>query len=71
MSMTDIIARSTLFARSNRNRPSRGSLLGLWRSRRALAQLDQTALDDIGVSAEEAHREATRPIWDVPAIWKD
>ncbi len=71
MSMTDLIARSTLFSNTKRSNLSRGSLLGLWRSRRALAQLDHAALEDIGVSAQEAHREASRPIWDVPATWKD
>ncbi|MCR8827099.1 DUF1127 domain-containing protein [Pseudosulfitobacter koreensis] len=70
MTMTDLIARSPLFTSADPTRRSRGSLLGLWLSRRALARLDQAALDDIGVTAEDAHREASRPIWDVPANWK-
>jgi uncharacterized protein YjiS (DUF1127 family) len=69
--MTDMIARSTLFTRTRDAGPSRASLLSLWRSRRALAQLDARALEDIGVTAKEAHDEATRPVWDVPATWKD
>ncbi|WP_375175717.1 DUF1127 domain-containing protein [Pseudooceanicola sp.] len=45
------------------------SLLALSRSRQALADLDARALEDIGVTQAEARREATRPIWDVPASW--
>ncbi|WP_037916710.1 DUF1127 domain-containing protein [Sulfitobacter sp. 20_GPM-1509m] len=70
MTMIDAIARSTLFTATKQTGPTRASLLGLWRSRRALAQLDAAALDDIGVTAQEAHAEATRPVWDVPANWK-
>lgn len=43
--------------------------LALWRSRRALAQLDARALKDIGVSPEQANREAALTVWDVPASW--
>lgn len=45
------------------------SLLALSRSRQALNNLDARALEDIGVTAADARREATRPIWDVPASW--
>lgn len=45
--------------------------LAVWRSRRALAKLDARALEDIGISADEARREAHRFIWDVPATWTD
>ncbi len=44
--------------------------LGIWRQRRSLARLDRTLLEDIGLSAEQADREAARPIWDVPALWR-
>lgn len=44
---------------------------GLWCSRRALARLTATQLEDVGVTASEAHDEANRPIWDVPANWRD
>lgn len=44
--------------------------LALWKSRRALAKLDERALNDIGISREEAQREAQLTIWDVPAAWK-
>lgn len=43
------------------------TLFGVQRERRALERLDPALLDDIGVSAEEARREAARPIWDAPA----
>jgi uncharacterized protein YjiS (DUF1127 family) len=33
------------------------------RQRRALAELDDHLLADIGVSAEQAVREATKPFW--------
>ena len=37
------------------------------RERRALAKLDADALADLGLSAAAAHREASRPFWDLPA----
>ena len=41
--------------------------LKVWRMRRrsriALAQLDERALKDIGLTMEAATREATRPFW--------
>ncbi|WP_171101859.1 DUF1127 domain-containing protein [Ruegeria sp. HKCCD7255] len=45
------------------------SLLSLARQRRALAHLDEHALEDIGVTRDEACKEAKRPIWDVPDNW--
>jgi uncharacterized protein YjiS (DUF1127 family) len=33
------------------------------RQRRALAELDKRFLDDIGVSPDEARREAAKPFW--------
>ncbi len=44
--------------------------LAVWRSRRNLAQLDARALEDIGISADEAKREAQLGLWDVPPNWK-
>lgn len=41
----------------------------VWLERRALARLDADRLDDIGVSATEAHIEANRPVWDAPSRW--
>ena len=48
-----------------------GGLIALWRQRRALARLDDRALADIGVTRAEALAEAARPVWDVPATWRD
>lgn len=46
-------------------------MLGLaaLRQRRHLAILDDERLNDIGLTREDATREATRPVWDVPAHW--
>ena len=47
--------------------PRRASLfdaLELYRQRLALARLDDHALEDIGLTREEARAEANRPIWD-------
>ncbi|MFU8863526.1 MAG: DUF1127 domain-containing protein [Rhodobacterales bacterium] len=41
------------------------------RQRQALARLDASALDDIGITQEQAHIEACRPIWDVTPSWRD
>ena len=46
-----------------------GRLLSLARQRRALARLDDPALEDIGVTRAEADTEAARPIWDAPEHW--
>ncbi len=57
-----------------------GARRGLWqalrrlgelaRQRRALAEMDAHRLSDIGLSAEEARREAARPFWDAPEHWR-
>ncbi|WP_417523174.1 DUF1127 domain-containing protein [Marinovum sp.] len=49
--------------------PRLADLLALHRQRRALARLDASRLDDLGLSRDEALREADKPIWDVPAHW--
>lgn len=55
------------------SKPSRrfslATLIGLARSRRALAQLDEARLKDLGLSSHDAQVEANRPFWDVPAHW--
>lgn len=38
--------------------------------RRALRQLNWDALNDLGLTYEDAKREAGRPFWDVPATWR-
>jgi uncharacterized protein YjiS (DUF1127 family) len=44
--------------------------LAVWRSRRDLAQLDDHALEDIGITPEQARAEARLSVWDVPANWR-
>ncbi|NOD61977.1 MULTISPECIES: DUF1127 domain-containing protein [unclassified Ruegeria] len=44
--------------------------LELNRQRRELAQLDDAALEDIGVTRAEASAEARRLFWDAPDFWK-
>jgi uncharacterized protein YjiS (DUF1127 family) len=39
--------------------------LEMYRQRRALARLDDHALQDIGITRKEALAEAKRPIWDI------
>lgn len=43
----------------------------LLRQRRSLANLDDHLLRDIGLTPEQARYEATRPLWDVPAHWRE
>ncbi len=45
-------------------------LLSLHRQRRALAKLNTAQLSDIGVTAQEAHLESRRAIWDTPGHWR-
>lgn len=47
------------------------SALAARRQRRALAHLDTHLLSDVGLTAEEARIEATRPLWDVPSNWRN
>jgi len=39
------------------------------KSRRALAELDDNLLRDIGLTREDAQSEAAKPIWNVPCHW--
>ena len=45
-------------------------LVAVHRQRKALAHMDDAALEDIGISRAEADREAKRPIWDAPETWR-
>ncbi|WP_428515664.1 DUF1127 domain-containing protein [Roseovarius sp.] len=40
-------------------------VIEMYRQRRALARLDDHALQDIGITRQEAMAEARRPIWDI------
>ncbi len=48
--------------------------LGNWRSLRRqrahLAELDDHILRDIGLTRDDALREAQRPVWDAPERWR-
>lgn len=46
-----------------------GHHLAVWRQRRQLASLDARALDDIGVTREQAETEARRGLWSAPDHW--
>lgn len=46
-------------------RASLSDALAVYRQRRALARLDDRALDDIGLTRAEAEAESRRPIWDI------
>jgi uncharacterized protein YjiS (DUF1127 family) len=45
-------------------------MIDVWRSRRALAQLDTHRLEDVGLNAKRAAKEEAKPIWDVPKTWR-
>ncbi len=66
MSMSDLLHFAARPARPTLNLATR---ISLWRSRNRLAELDARALEDIGVIAEEARREAARGFWDAPQTW--
>ncbi|WP_375691890.1 DUF1127 domain-containing protein [Pseudooceanicola sp. LIPI14-2-Ac024] len=71
--MATLTSRRAAYAASGRPGSLIGrafALLGLHNSRRSLAQLDASLLDDIGVTREQAMRESRRKIWDVPSNWR-
>ncbi|MDA5093385.1 DUF1127 domain-containing protein [Aliiroseovarius sp. KMU-50] len=39
------------------------------RERKALAEMNDVRLNDIGVTPAQAHQESRKPIWDVPSHW--
>ncbi|MFN3662902.1 DUF1127 domain-containing protein [Yoonia sp.] len=45
-------------------------MIGLARQRRDLRDLDPHLLDDIGITRQDALREAEKPLWDVPRHWR-
>ncbi|MDA8747920.1 DUF1127 domain-containing protein [Litoreibacter sp.] len=68
--MTDLTAARTSPRLSRRGKGFLG-YLDLYRQRRALAALDDTQLLDLGLTRDEALREANRSIWDAPNHWYD
>lgn len=48
---------------------SLGRALSLRKSRRDLGALDAHLLSDIGLTPDQARREALRPLWDAPSGW--
>lgn len=44
--------------------------LDVWRQRQALKAMDQSRLDDLGLSRSQADAEAHRAIWDAPETWR-
>ena len=57
--------------RGGRHNIGLGRIIDMWRSRQHLKRLDDRALADVGLSSKDALTEANRPIWDVPATWRD
>ncbi len=43
--------------------------LQIRKERKALAELTNAQLEDIGVTPAQAQREAQKPVWDVPSHW--
>lgn len=68
--MTLTSTHRSLSRRSGRSLPPLSHLLSVWRERRALSRLDDAALNDIGITREEAMIEARRPLWDAPQAWR-
>ena len=61
---------TTLPRAANRGFWTRLTLTGsLWRQRRALADMSDHMLDDLGISRADALAEAAKPMWDVPQHW--
>ncbi len=45
------------------------TLLSIHRERKALSELDDHLLNDIGLTRNDAERETKRPVWDAPERW--
>jgi uncharacterized protein YjiS (DUF1127 family) len=71
MAMTDFTAPNARYFRPTALGASIIRMIDVWRSRRALAQLDSRRLEDIGLTPKRAMAEEAKPIWDVPATWRD
>ncbi|MCV6586020.1 MAG: DUF1127 domain-containing protein [Marinibacterium sp.] len=56
--------------RARKKHASLAELFALWRQRQHLRRLDDDALADIGLTRQDAEREAARPVWDAPERWR-
>ena len=65
-----LLAISGSLRAKSRNTALLREAVALSRQRRQLAALDATRLDDLGLTAQDARREAARPFWDAPQHWK-
>ena len=71
MALLDLFSPSRSLVARTRPGLSIVRMFDVWRSRRALAQLDETRLQDIGIDPAAAQREARKPVWDVPENWRN
>lgn len=46
-------------------------VFSVFRERQALARLTDAQLSDVGLTRAQALAEAKRPLWDVPATWRN
>ena len=53
-------------AQPKQSRLSFALMIKVWGERRALARLDESRLEDLGLSSAKAAQETARPIWDLP-----
>lgn len=44
-------------------------VLSTWHQRKTLSLLDDHMLRDIGITRDEAEKEAAQSLWDVPRHW--
>ena len=60
-------------AGATRRKPGVLDRLVAWQAihsqRTALGELDARLLEDLGISAEDARKEAKRPVWQAPEHW--
>ncbi len=57
-------------AASQARRPLLQRMFGVWRQRQHLDRLPEHMRRDIGLSDRDIAEEVARPIWDVPANWR-
>lgn len=54
-------------ARSTTRLPRISTMITVWQERRALGRMSANRLQDLGITRQDALREAARPFWDLPA----